>query len=180
MIMNTSAEIQDLLAEAWAKRRAEDYLAAKSLVEQAQKRCAADDYASLGRINHIYMQFEADHGNLAEAIGYCRQSVANYARSGRPEKVAHSTRHLADLQRALGLGEEAVQTYRAAIAIYRALPDSNLGNLANALRGFGLALEVMGEKEEAKNVWQETRDLYAACGLQAGVDEALQHMGHLT
>lgn len=178
--MNASAEIQDLLAEAWAKRREADYPAAKSLLTQAQELCAADDYASLGRIYHIYMQFEADHDRLAEAINYCRQSVGYYARSGMPGKVAHSTRHLADLQRELGLGEEAVQNYRAAIAIYRAQKDTNPGNLANALRGFGLALELVGEIEEAKLVWEETKDLYAVCGLEVGVEEALEHIENLT
>ncbi len=178
--MNASTEIQDLLAEAWAKRRVADYLAAKSLVTQAQELCAANDYASLGRIYHIYMQFEADHDRLAEAINYCRQSVAYYARSGMPGKVAHSTRHLADLQRELGLGAEAVQHYRAAIAIYRAEKDTNPGNLANALRGFGLTLELVGEMEEAKLVWEETKDLYAACGLEAGVEEAREHIENLS
>lgn len=177
--MNASAEIQDLLTEAWAKRRVEDYEAAKSLVTQARDLCAADDYASLGRIHHLYMQFESDHDKLEPAIEYCRQALAYYEKSGIPAKVAHSMRHLADLQTALGMGEEAVQHYREAIAIYRAQADTNPGTLANALRGYGLALELVGEKEEAKAVWLETRDLYAACGLEAGVDEALQHIESL-
>ncbi|NET34787.1 MAG: hypothetical protein F6K19_22635 [Cyanothece sp. SIO1E1] len=178
--MQASTEIQDLLAEAWAKRRVEDYVAAKALVAQARELCTADDFASLGRIYHIYMQFESDHDNLAEAIAYCCQSVGYYARSGMPGKVAHSTRHLADLQRESGLGEEALQNYRASIAIYRSQSDVSPGNLANALRGLALALELVGEKEEAKMVWLETRDLYGACGLDAGVDEASQHIGTLT
>ncbi len=177
--MNASAVIQDLLTEAWAKRRVADYEAAKALVTQAQELCSADDFASLGRIYHIYMQFEADHNNLEEAIALCEQSVANYKKTGIPAKMAHSIRHLADLKRELGLAKEAVQNYRGAVEIYREQGDTSPGNLANALRGFALTLELVGEEEEAKAVWQEAKELYQACGLQAGVDEALQHIDDL-
>ncbi|MBX2877858.1 MAG: tetratricopeptide repeat protein [Saprospiraceae bacterium] len=177
--MSASAAIQGLLSEAWAKRRVEDYVGARSLVTQAEEMCAADDYASLGRIYHIYMQFESDHDNLEGAVGFCEQSVAYYQKTGIPGKMAHSTRHLADLKRELGWAEEAIQNYREAIGIYREQSDTSPGNMANALRGFGLALELVGEEEEAKAIWQETMELYQACGLQAGVDEALQHIDDL-
>ena len=180
MNMDTSAEIQALLKEAWARRRVEDYDRAKSLVAKARELCAMGDYASLGRIYHLYMQFESDHDELEEALRYCRQSVVYYAQAGLPAKVAHATRHLADLQRELGLGTEAVQNYRAAILIYRTQQNTEPGTLANALRGFGLALELVGDRGEAKTVWQETRDLYSAYGLQTGVEEALQHIENLT
>lgn len=63
-------EIPNLLTEAWSARREKDYGEAQSLLGKAQNLVKADDYINLGRIFHIYMQIEYDHGNLSEALDY--------------------------------------------------------------------------------------------------------------
>ena len=41
----------------------------------AQELSKDDDYNSLGRIFHLYAQFESDHDNLAKALEFCQQSL---------------------------------------------------------------------------------------------------------
>ena len=177
--MNNS-KIEALLKKAWAKRREEKYEEARSLVEQARHICPKDDYNALGRIYHIYMQFESDHDNPSQAMGFCRQSINYYRQAGNQNRVAHATRHLADLQNRLGKEADSEDSYREAINIYRKSPDVHPGDLANALRGFGLILEKRGKITEAVAIWQETKDLYQNCNIQAGVDEASQRLAALS
>lgn len=177
--MKASSQIQECLSEAWSKRRVGDYEAAKSLIAQAEEICASDDYASLGRIYHIYMQFEADHDRHEQALPFSKQSIAFYEKAQMPNKLAHAIRHLADLHQILGRSETSEIHYRKALSIYRSDPGTAEGNLANALRGFGLLLEKIGKDTEAISIWQETKALYLACGLKAGVEEAQQHLNEL-
>jgi len=95
------------------------------------------------------------------------------------DRIAHSTRHIADLQYQLGQDADSEQNYRESISIYKGNPSTYNGDLANALRGFGLLLERCGKIEEAIVIWEETKELYLACNLQAGVDEANQKLDSL-
>ncbi len=177
--MANNLNINDLLEEAWVKRREEKYDDARHLVKEARRLCENDDYNSLGRIFHIYMQFESDHNNPSEALELCQKSLMYYKKAGNPDKVAHSTRHLADLERHLGYEADSERNYREAIGIYKGNSNTNKGDLANALRGFGLLLEKRGNTKEAIAVWKETKELYQACNLQDGVDEANQKLDSL-
>lgn len=172
-------EVADLLERAWAERGRGNYNSARKLVEAARDITSDDEYNAIGRIYHIYMQFESDHGNKEKALAYCRQSVESYHQAGNQDKIAHSTRHLADLHRNLGEIGESERNYRIAIDIYRASRETTNGNLANALRGFALVLEAQGKTTEAIAVWSETRDLYQSCHLPIGVEEAQGHLDKL-
>lgn len=170
--MMDNSKIKQLLREAWAKRLEEKYDEARNLVKEAHRLCENDDYNALGRIFHVYMQFESDHDNPLKALELCRQSLMYYKKANNLNKVAHSTRHIADLERNYGNEDDSERNYREAIEIYRSNSNTSKGDLANALRGFCLLLEKRGKIEEAILVWKETKALYLACGLQEGVDEA--------
>ena len=174
--MNEETDIKGLLAEAWVKRREEKYDQARHLVKKAEEFCKADDYYSLGRIFHLYMQFESDQNDPIKALELCKQSLSYYKKSEDLQKIAHSTRHVADLERHLGHNSESECNYREAIDIYKSNPDTSKIDLANALRGFGLLLEKCKKVEEAITVWKETKELYQACNLQAGINEANQKL----
>ncbi len=177
--MNENSIIQELLVKAWEMRRVGNYDDARHLVKEAQRLCNDYDYNSLGRIFHIKMQFESDHRRLSKALEMCKKSLINYKKSNNLNKIAHSTRHLADLERHLGKEDNSENNYRVAIDIYKNNPNTSNGDLANALRGFGLLLEKRRKIKEAIAVWKETKDLYQACNLQAGVDEANNRLGLL-
>lgn len=177
--MKGNSKIKQLLGDAWSKRREEKYDEARNLVKEAHQLCKDDDYNSLGRIFHVYMQFESDHGNYSKAVELSKKSLSYYKKSNNLDNIAHSTRHIADLQYQLGEEAESEQNYREAIGIYRDNPNSHIGNLANALRGFGLLLEKRGKIEEAIDIWKETKELYTSINLQEGVDEANERLKSL-
>ena len=170
--MADNSNLKELLEEAWAKRREKKYDEARQHIKEAQGLCKDDDYNSLGRIFLIYMQFESDHNRPSKALEFCQQSLMYYKKASNLDKVAHSIRHIADLERHLGNEADSERNYREAISIYKGNANTNKGDLANALRGFGLLLEKQGNIEEAIAVWKETKELYLACNLQVGVDEA--------
>ena len=171
--------IEQILEEAWTKRREGKYKEALFLVQKAQKNCEANDFNSLGRIFHLYMQFESDHGHPSKALEWCQKSLSCYVETGNKNKIAHAMRHVADLQRDLGMEEEAKRNYQEAIKMYRDSSNVNKLALANALRGFGLLLERRGKIEESIIIWKETQALYACCKLQAGVEESNQKLDEL-
>lgn len=177
--MSDNSNIKGLLEEAWNKRRVGNYEEARDLVKKAQELCKGDDYNSLGRIYHVYMQFESDHDNLPKALEFCQQSLGFYKKANNSARIAHSTRHLADLQRALGNDADSESNYREAISIYKADSQTRIGDLANALRGLALVLEKRSKVSQAKTAWEETKELYQACNLQAGVDEANRKLDSL-
>ncbi len=177
--MSHNPDIERLLQEAWALRREGDYTGARRLLEQAHALCSEDDHLSLGRIYHVYMQFEADHDRYSEAIVLSQKSVAQYRQSGSPDHIAHATRHLADLQSHMGRYAEAEQNYREALRVYREQPTTNLGHLANVLRGFALLLERQQNIDEAMAAWEEASELYTSLDLLEGVNEARDRLSAL-
>lgn len=178
--MLENANIKRLLEEAWAKRGEGKYDDARNLVKEAHRLSKENDYNTLGRIYHVYMQFESDHDNYSKAMELSQKSLSYYKQAKNLEHIAHATRHIADLQYQLGKDAESEQNYRAAIGIYRDNPNTHVGNLANALRGFGLLLEQQGRIEEAIDIWKETKDLYASINLQEGVAEANKQLNSLS
>jgi tetratricopeptide (TPR) repeat protein len=90
----------------------------------------------------------------------------------QPQQLAHTVRHVADIEREMGSLDAAEADYFEALAIYR--DDSRTGtlDLANTLRGYALLREERGDLKAAGEMWTEARGLYADVGAQAGVDEA--------
>ena len=170
--MSYKSKITLLLEEAWKRRREKKYEDARALLIKARGLCEDDDYNSLGRIHHIYMQFDYEQGNLSKALEVCHKSLAFYQMANNSDKIAHSTRHIADLQCHLGDDTSSESNYRTAISIYKDDPDTQAGDLANALRGFAILLERRGKRQEAISTWEEAKELYQAGNSRAGVDEA--------
>ena len=170
--MNKDNEIQKLLDEAWDKRRVQKYEEALQLTEEAQNLCEEGNFDFLGRIFHIYMQVERDQSNMTEALEYCKQSLEYYTKAGNKPGIAHSTRHMADLQQDLGLNAEAEQNYRKSINLYKNNPQTNEADLANTLRGMALVLEKNGNIKEAAATWKQAKELYVSCSIKQGVKEA--------
>ncbi len=73
--MSDNSDIKELLEEAWNKRRGE--IMRKLEIWQRRLKSFAKVMITifLGRINHVYMQFEFDHDNLPKALEFCQQSL---------------------------------------------------------------------------------------------------------
>ena len=137
--------MEELLSKAWSLRRVGKYDQARKILSKAQSICPADDYHSLGRIFHILMQFESDHQRYQEALPFCEQSLAYYQKANDLDRIAHATRHQADLERKLEKFALAESHYQACIKMYRKRDPIHAGDLANALRGYALLLESLGK-----------------------------------
>ncbi|MEM8891988.1 MAG: tetratricopeptide repeat protein [Bacteroidota bacterium] len=174
--MKEDENVHQLLKNAWIQRGKGNYEQARVLLEKAQASCRETDYHELGRIYHIYMQFESDQGDYIKAIELNKQSLNYYEKSQDKDRIAHSTRHLADLHRYVDQDLKSEGLYRKAVNIYRDTPHTNPGDLANALRGLGLVLAKLNKQKEAIEVWQEVKALYQACDLPEGVEEAKEKL----
>lgn len=164
-------DVKGLLREAWRLRGQGNYTEALEAVHRAHSICGDQDYEALGRIYHVYMQFEYDRDDCVTALELCKKSLAYYHISGNQDRIAHSSRHVGDLLRELGRLDESEGLYRSALALYRREPGTTKGDLANCLRSYGLLLEAMEKTNRAMVAYLEARDLYDDIGLSDGVVE---------
>jgi len=88
-------------------------------------------------------------------------------------------RHVGDILWHIGRASEAEESYREALALYRADAKTGALDLANAIRGFAILCGDSGRVSEARELWMEARNLYAAVGVKEGVEEAERRLGVL-
>ena len=108
-----------------------------------------------------------------------RQAGEIYRSLGNPLKTANTIRHAADLLREQKRLDEAEVLYVESLEIYRRQKDTPPLDLANAIRGFALLKEDVGDRKEALSLWREARDLYELTGIPAGVSESDRRIGLL-
>ena len=113
-----------------------------------------------------------NEGNLPLALSLYKEAADAFRRIGEPLRLAHTIRHVADIQRRMNLLELAQANYTEALAIYQPESDANPLDVANTLRGFALLSEATGDIPAARTMWTEARQLYSAVQVQAGVEEA--------
>lgn len=94
-------------------------------------------------------------------------------------RLAHTIRHVADIQSGMDLLADAEASYAEALAIYRGDPRTGSLDLANTLRGYALLRDETGDHTTAQAMWTEARELYVAVKVQAGVDEAERRLARL-
>lgn len=177
--MTKTTTIKKLLEKAWKLRGEANYKESQKFLSKAESLCTKEDFHFTGRIHHIRMQYEADKDNFDKAMEYCQLSVLNYIKSKDYDRVAHSVRHLADLQFEMGELKESESNYIKSIGIYKSLEDCNKGDLANALRGYAQLQEKKGEFSEAMDLWQEIIHLYKECNFKAGEIEGIEKLNQL-
>lgn len=93
--------------------------------------------------------------------------------------LAHTVRHLGDIHCDMDRDDLAQPCYEEALAIYRAQAGTSVLELANAVRPYALLKENAGAHAEAKRLWAEARDLYAAAKVPEGVKECSRHVSLL-
>ncbi len=123
----------------------------------------------LGRI-------ERDLKNTHGAIDCYLRAASIYRSTSDPLRLAHTIRHVGDILRGDGRPEEAKPYYEEAVGIYRQDRASSTLDVANALRGFALLNEDLRDMEQARVLWREARQIYAAAHVQAGVEESAERL----
>jgi tetratricopeptide (TPR) repeat protein len=172
---------EELLRQAQRARRENRPADAKRDLEQALEMARNSAPASdLARALAGLGQIERDLGNHAAALGLYQQAALIYRGEADPLRLAHTVRHVGDIRQDLRQFDLAEPYYREALDIYRAHPETPMLDLANAIRGLALLKSETGERVEARALWQEARDLYAAVNVEAGVKESTRRLGLLT
>ena len=122
-------------------------------------------------------QAERDLGNAGAALACYAEAAAIQRALGDADRVAHNLRHMADLNADAGAYDAALPLYEEALALYRAHTATRALDLANALRGMAIAVEVLQGRDAARPLWREARDLYRGERVEAGVRECERRLG---
>ena len=138
-----------------------------------------DDPVALARALHGRANVERDLGRLDVALRLYREAVPLCRRGDDPLALAHTVRHLGDVLRETGDLREAERCYAEALALYRAHPAPRALDFANAVRPMAILRETLGERDAARALWREARDLYRKAGVEAGVAESSARLGRL-
>jgi tetratricopeptide (TPR) repeat protein len=138
--------------------------AVRSAAEEGVRPALAEALCGLG-------QAERGIGNLEAARHHYASAAVLYRQIGPPERLAYAIRHEADILREAGLPAEAEPLYLEAEAIYREQGEGAELDLANTLRGLGLANESLGRSDASRSLFEQARALYAKCNVEAGVAE---------
>jgi tetratricopeptide (TPR) repeat protein len=163
---------KELFARGYQARR-EDRLADSRAVfiEAVRKASIEADRPSLAEALCGLAQAERDIGNPEAASHHYANAAVLYRQLGPPARLAYAIRHEADILRETCKLVEAGPLYLEAEEIYRQLGEKATLDLANTLRGLALVNESAAKMDASKALWQEARELYAKCKVEAGVAE---------
>ena len=70
--------------------------------------------------------------------------------------------------------------YHEALTLYRRNERTAALDLANAIRPLAMLQEQKGEVKQARSLWAEAKELYAAADVDAGVGESSRHIANLS
>ena len=163
---------QELFAQGYKARRENRIADSRAIFIKGVRSAAEEgDRASLAEALCGLGQAERDIGNLPAAHLHYAGAATLYREIGPPARLAYAIRHEADLLREECRSAEAEPLYLEAASIYRAQGEEAALDLANTLRGLALVAESSGKPDASKSFWQEARQLYAKCNVEAGVAE---------
>jgi tetratricopeptide (TPR) repeat protein len=170
---------ESLISRGYEARRGGLTKEAKQFFSGAVELCNATDDALRARALTGLGQIERDLKNFPLALEHYLHAAKIYRSTSDPLRLAHTIRHVGDILRKHGGLEDAKPCYEEAVALYRQHSESSKLDVANALRGFALLSEDLGDITRAKSLWQDARHLYEAVHVQAGIEESDEHLRHL-
>jgi tetratricopeptide (TPR) repeat protein len=161
---------QELFARGYQARRENRIADSRAVFIQGVRSAAEEgDRPSLAEALCGLGQAERDIGNLQAAHLHYAGAATLYREIGPSKRLAYAIRHEADILREESRSAEAEPLYLEAASIYREQGDEAALDLANTLRGLALLAESSGKPDAAQSLWQEARQLYRQCNVQAGV-----------
>ena len=181
---------QSLMRSAWTKRR-KSFDASASERESALADAREElttavallgeggSPVSFAHALHLLANVEVDLGHEDRAMSLWKESIDVLRGTDDVLQLAHKIRHLGDLHFRNGRLDEAEAQYDEALAIYREHDVPGSLDFANAVARVAALQEDRGDKRRALSLWTETRDLYAAVDLAAGVEVAEGHVRRL-
>ena len=131
---------------------------------------------ALRKLGHV----EQEMGRNDATRALYEEAVSISRKQGETLLLAHSVRHLGDIHRRAGHAEAAEACYDEALALYRNHERPPKLDFANAIRPMAILKEDAGLVREAKQLWQEARDLYKEVNVQEGVTECSRRLARLS
>ncbi|HEY0564243.1 MAG TPA: tetratricopeptide repeat protein [Terriglobales bacterium] len=168
--MASAAQLCEQGMQARREHRAED--ARRDFTEALAVARELGDAVAQARSLSGLAQIERDLRELGLARKHYEEAAALYRESGNTRRLAHAVRHVADVCRELHDLVAAQRGYAEALTLYRADEKTAPLDFANALRGYALLREEVGDRTAAIEMWGEARAIYASLGIQAGVEES--------
>jgi tetratricopeptide (TPR) repeat protein len=172
-----SEKLRLLARDARSGNRPQD--ARQHLIESVALSRAAGDPIDLAGALTALGQIERDLSRNDVAVQHYGEAMELYRSTADIQRLAHTIRHLADIYRHERQSDKAEHCYREALDLYRADAKTPPLDLANAIRGFAILRQDAGHREEAKELWKEARELYAAVNVEAGVTESVRRLALL-
>lgn len=171
---------EKLLADGWEAAREGRHGDARDLFAQAVAESRfSPDRSVKARALKALGKMERDLKRPVTALHNYREAAAIYRELGDLLTWAHTVRHVADILRDQKQMQESAAAYEEALGVYRTRPDRNGLDYANALRGFALLKDAMGNHDEALLLWRGAVPLYEAAGVAPGVAECQSHIAFL-
>ena len=162
-----------------AKREGRFGQARNALLKAVSLLRQEDTSAALARALRSLGEVERKLHDTSSAQVHYEESVAIYRRSGDALALAHTVRHLGDILHEAGDAASAKPCYNEALALYRAHPEASPLDVANAIRSMAVLKADVGSTEEARQLWEEARSLYAMLNIAEGVRESSARLARL-
>jgi tetratricopeptide (TPR) repeat protein len=171
---------QKLRAEAVQARRENRLRDARNILRDALtlSRESADEL-DLAKTLTALGQSERDLGNNDAALANYEEATAIYRKGNDALTLAHTIRHLGDIHRHEHHFDIVEACYREALQLYRDHDNPPPLDLANAVRGYAILRQELGDTVEAKSLWEEARRLYSEVNVEAGVKESSRRIALL-
>jgi tetratricopeptide (TPR) repeat protein len=107
-------------------------------------------------------RIERDLKDYDRALAFQMEALSIQRSFGDNAALAHVLRHVAEILADAGRHDEATPYCHEMLALYRGLTDVAPLDMANAVRSAAEHERHTGRKDEARRLWQEARDRYAA------------------
>ena len=179
--MTSEVKVVDHLLQqaAQARREHRSADAKRDLTEAVEALRAGGTQFELAGALKALGQIERDLQHSDVALKHYQEAVALYRTLDEPLHLAHTVRHVGDILLVEGHHAQAEPCYQEALSIYRGNAKTVPLDLANTIRGLAMLKQETRNIDEAKALWEEARDLYAAVKVEAGVAESNRRLAQL-
>ena len=161
-------------------RRNGDHESALQLAEHAAETARrSNDIGGLGSALAQLGRLSRDEHEPDAAVAFYEEAAAIAREQGDPLALAHRLRHIGDIAAEQGDLARAEVCYEEAGQLFETHGTGQL-NMANFLRSKALLREKQGAYAAAVQLWVDARELYAASGIEAGMEESDRRMRRLS